>query len=240
MKKTLFALAIAALAYAPAAFAQDHAAHGGGSHAQMMQQHLGLTAEQAARMEAIHAELRAAHREHCDGLRAAGADDARKEALHQRMRESMQRTHERAAAVLTAEQRARMDSMHASHHGPGGQHAMQHGGAARGTGNDAAHHAAMHGSAQGGHAQHAAHQGGAHAQHAGAGAAGHGEHAQGCCDEECCDGCKDGKCDEGTCAECCKVCCGEGHMAGHAAPAQGGHGAHGAGHHGSHGTQPRN
>jgi len=132
MKKTLGALAIAALMYAPAALAQDHAMREG-PHAPMMhRQELGISAEQAARMEAIHAELRAAHREHCEGLRAAGTDGARKEALHQRMRQSMQRTHERAAAVLTAEQRARLDSLHAAHHGPAGQHA-QHG-EARGAG----------------------------------------------------------------------------------------------------------
>ncbi|HYJ81206.1 MAG TPA: hypothetical protein VEW03_16445 [Longimicrobiaceae bacterium] len=189
MKKILgAALALGAALTAPALHAQGHASHGQehAAHAQgppphaplMHRQELGLSADQVARLEAVIAELHAAHREHCAGMR--GMDAQQRQAHHARMQETMRQVHQRAAAALTAPQRVRLDSLHAAHHGAGGEHAAM-----------AGRHAAQAG-------QHAAAGHGEHAQH--------GEGHEGCCDGGDC--CKEGNCDEARCEECCKTCCG--------------------------------
>ena len=114
-------------------------------HAAMMAEHhreLGLTPAQAERMAAIHASLAAAMRTHCAQVRAAGGPNAQTHAaMHGQMTEAMESAHRQAMAVLTAPQRAKLDSLHAAHHGGAG-HDM----AAMHANHDAAAHA-EHGAA---------------------------------------------------------------------------------------------
>ena len=114
-------------------------------HAAMMAEHhraLGLTPEQTQRMEAIHTRLAATMRAHCERVRAAGGPNAQTHAaLHGEMQAAMETAHREMMAVLTDAQRAKMDSLHAAHHGPGG-HDM------------AAMHAAHDSAGHGGHGEH--------------------------------------------------------------------------------------
>jgi hypothetical protein len=126
------------MAAAPArAQEQDH-------HAAMMEHHreLGLTPAQAERMAAIHASLEAAMRAHCAQVRAAGGPNAQTHAaMHGQMTEAMESAHRQAMAVLTAPQRAKLDSLHAAHHGGAGHDQAMH------AGHDATHAMASHGDA---------------------------------------------------------------------------------------------
>ena len=181
MKKMIgAALVLGAALTAPALHAQGHDHGPAGAplpHAPLEhRREIGLNADQVARLEAVQRELHAAHREHCSAMRGMTAEQ--RQAHHARMEQTLRRVHERAAAVLTARQKAQIDSLHAAHHGPGGHHAM------------AGQHA-------GGHGQHAAAGHGQHAEH--------GED-HGCCEGGDC--CKEGNCDEARCEECCRTCCG--------------------------------
>jgi hypothetical protein len=137
------------MAAAPArAQHEQHAQHGQRNHAAMMAEHhraLGLTADQTQRMEAIHTRLAATMRAHCERVRAAGGPNAQTHAaMHGEMRTAMETAHREMMALLTDAQRAKMDSLHAAHHGSGG-HGM------------AATHARHDSAGHGGHAGHAEH-----------------------------------------------------------------------------------
>lgn len=139
MRTMLCALALllgVGMAAAPAR-AQDHPQ----DHAAMMAEHqraLGLTPEQMQRMEAIHARLAAAMQAHCARVRAAGGPNAQTHAaMHAEMQAAMESAHREMMALLTPAQQAKMDSLHAEHHGEGGhdmsamhaghgEHAMPH------------------------------------------------------------------------------------------------------------------
>lgn len=157
MRTMLCALALLlglGMAAAPArAQEEDH-------HDVMMEHHreLGLTPAQTERMAAIHAELAAAMRTHCAQVRAAGGPNAQTHAaMHGQMTQAMESAHRQAMAVLTAPQRAKLDSLHAAHHGGAGHDmaAMHagHDGQAGHAGHEAEHdsagmakmHAEMHG-----------------------------------------------------------------------------------------------
>ena len=157
MRTMLCALALLlglGLAAAPAV-AQDQ-----DPHAAMMEHHreLGLTPAQAERLAAIHASHAATMRAHCERVRAAGGPNAQTHAaMHGEMRDAMEAAHRQAMAVLTAPQRAKLDSLHAAHHGAAGHdmaamHGAGHEGAghaSHGAGHDSTEmakmHAAMHG-----------------------------------------------------------------------------------------------
>ena len=119
-------------------------------HAAMMQEHhreLGLTPAQAERLATIHTSLATTMRTHCAQVRAAGGPNAQTHAaMHGPMKEAMESAHRQAMAVLTAPQRAKLDSLHAAHQGAGGHDmaAMHHGAAA---GHDQAATHAAHASA---------------------------------------------------------------------------------------------
>jgi hypothetical protein len=140
-----------AMAAAPAR-AQDQ-----DPHAAMVEHHreLGLTPAQAERMAAIHASLAAAMRTHCAQVRAAGGPNAQTHAaMHGQMTEAMESAHRQAMAVLTAPQRAKLDSLHAAHHGGAGHdmaamHA-RHDGEATHAEHDSAGMAKMHAEMHGG------------------------------------------------------------------------------------------
>ena len=128
-------------------------------HAAMMAEHhreLGLTPAQAERMAAIHASLAAAMRTHCAQVRAAGGPNAQTHAaMHGQMTEAMESAHRQAMAVLTAPQRAKLDSLHAAHHGGAGHdmaamHAAHDGSAATHDAHDSAGMAKMHAEMHGG------------------------------------------------------------------------------------------
>ena len=201
MKKTFSALALAlgvALAAPAHAQQQDHAMQEGPHAPLMHKQELGLSAEQASRLDAIHARMVAAHKQHCEQARGATVEQRR--AHHEAMRAQMMAFHTEAAAVLTAEQRARLDRLHAEHHGTAGHHAA-HAQHAQHHAQAAAQHAqhAQHGAqAAGQHAQHHAQAAGQHAQH--------GEHGEGC---PCCGA--GGTCQDPACRQCCEEmkCCDE-------------------------------
>src|SRR4051812_20344269 len=114
MRTMLSALALLlglGMAAAPAR-AQDHAA--------MMEQHhreLGLSPTQVERMTAIHASLAATMRTHCARVRAAGGPNAQTHAaMHGEMASAMENAHRQMMAVLTDAQRAKADSLMATHH----------------------------------------------------------------------------------------------------------------------------
>jgi len=102
-------------------------AHAQEDHAAMMQMHreLGLSAAQVERMEAIHTAHAAAMRDHCARVRAAGGPNAQTHAaLHGEMTAAMESAHRQMMAVLTDGQRAKVDSLHAAHHGGAAGHDM--------------------------------------------------------------------------------------------------------------------
>jgi DNA anti-recombination protein RmuC len=139
MKKMLggFALTVAAAAFAAApAVAQQGHGHGHGqaqghaerqSHhcmmhngAQMLLEHhrqdLGLSADQVSRLEAISAEMKAFHDQHRGHAQMQNASAEQRQAMHQQMTAQMRQHHERVLAVLTAEQRSRIEAMMQQHH----------------------------------------------------------------------------------------------------------------------------
>jgi len=123
MKSMLCALALLlglGMAAAPARAQDEHAA--------MMQMHLrelGLTPAQVERLDAIHASLAATMRAHCERVRAAGGPNEQTHAaMHAEMVAAMESAHRQAMEVLTPEQRVKMDSLHAAHHGAMAEHDM--------------------------------------------------------------------------------------------------------------------
>jgi len=182
MRKTLGALALVLMAAVPAraqqhdhAQMQQHGEHGemmmhSPSHAALMhRQELGLSADRVQRLTAIDSVHARGMRDHCARVRAAGGPNAQTHAaMHGEMTALMETGQRDVNAVLTAPQKARLDSLHAAHHGPMAGHDMQamHG-------NAAAHdsmHAAHHGAAAGGHdAEHDTEHAKMHGTPAGAG-----------------------------------------------------------------------
>lgn len=195
MRKTLGALALVLMAAVPAraqqhdsAQMQQHGEHGEmmmhpGAHAALMhRQELGLSADQVQRLTAIDSAQARGMRDHCARVRAAGGPNARTHAaMHGEMTALMQTARHGADAVLTAPQRATLDSLHAAHHGAMAGHDMRamHG--------NAAAHDSMHAAHHGASAGHDAGHEGEHAQMHGAGAAGDAE-CEHCCEHmPCCD-----------------------------------------------------
>jgi hypothetical protein len=149
--RTIFgALALMLAVSAPAA-AQEHGGmmmmemHPGAHAALMHRDELGLSAGQVARLTAIDSALARTMRQHCEQVRAAGGPNAQTHAaLHPRMMAAMDASLREANDVLTADQRARLDSLHAAHHAEMAGHdmaAMHHDSASM-----AAMHAQLHGS----------------------------------------------------------------------------------------------
>lgn len=184
MRKTIGALALVLAAAVPARAQQhDHAQmqHGQMEHgdmAQMMMLHhgaraalmhradLGLDAGQVRRLTDVDSLQMRAMREHCAQVRAAGGPSAQTHAaMHPQMMATLQGFQRQVEGILTAPQKAKLDSLMQAHHG-------QMAGMA---GHDMA---AMH-------AQH-----GISAQHDSMHAAHHGDGEQ----HECMDGCTDADC----------------------------------------------
>lgn len=150
--RTIFgALALMLAVSAPAA-AQEHGGmmmmmemHPGAHAALMHRDELGLSAGQVARLTAIDSAFARTMGQHCEQVRAAGGPNARTHAaMHPRMVAAMDASLRETNDVLTAGQRARLDSLHAAHHGQMAAHdmaAMHHDSASM-----AAMHAQMHGS----------------------------------------------------------------------------------------------
>lgn len=188
MRMTLGALALVLMAAVPAraqqhdhAQMQQHSEHGVMAHpaahaALMHRQELGLSAAQVQRLTAVDSAEARGMREHCARVRAAGGPNAQTHAaMHGEMTALTQASQRDANAVLTGAQKARLDSLHAAHHGPMAGHDMQ----------------AMHGNAAAHDSMHAAHHG-ASAGHDGEhakmhDAAGDGECAHCCEHMPCCD-----------------------------------------------------
>ncbi|HET7234142.1 MAG TPA: hypothetical protein VFJ16_29280 [Longimicrobium sp.] len=183
MRKTIGALALVMLAAVPARAQNEHAAgHGQMQHGQMAEmmmahhaahaalmhrQELGLSADQVARLTAVDSAQMRAMRQHCEQVRAAGGPSAQTHAaMHPQMMAQMQGFQRDAQAVLTQAQKARLDSLHAAHHGAGA-----------GAGHDMSAMHQMHGNAAQHDSMHAAH-----------GAAGGSTETcmDGCTDEACC------------------------------------------------------
>jgi hypothetical protein len=157
MKTILGALALMLALAAPAA-AQDHPMmmemHPGAHAALMHRQELGLSADQVTRLTAIDSAFMATMRAHCAQVQAAGGPSAQTHAaMHPQMMAAMDASLQQTNAVLTADQRAKLDSIHAAHHGAmgGDMMAMHH---------DSAGMAAMHHDSAGMAAMHAQMHGG--------------------------------------------------------------------------------
>ncbi|HET7462646.1 MAG TPA: hypothetical protein VFJ82_15435 [Longimicrobium sp.] len=186
MRKTIGALALVLMAAVPARAQQhDHAQmqHGQMQHgdmAQMMMLHhgahaalmhradLALNADQVRRLTEVDSLQARAMRDHCAQVRAAGGPNEQTHAaMHPRMMATLQGFQHQVEGILTAPQKAKLDSLMQAHHGPMAGHDMaamhaQHG--------DAAQHDSMH----------AAHHG------AGAGAGDQHECMDGCTEAGCC------------------------------------------------------
>jgi hypothetical protein len=123
MRTMLCALALLlglGMAAAPARAQDEHDAM-----MQMHQRELGLTPAQMERLTAIHASLAATMRAHCERVRAAGGPNEQTHAaMHGEMTAAMESAHRQAMEVLTPEQRVKMDSLHAAHHGAAAEHDM--------------------------------------------------------------------------------------------------------------------
>jgi hypothetical protein len=202
-KTTIGALALVMMAAAPLRAQQHQHGHGTAAqprdHAAMMMKHhaahaalehrqeLGLSAEQVRRLTEVDSVQTRAMREHCARMQPAAGAQAQSHdpAMHQQMMASLDRFGERAISVLTAAQKAQLDSLHAAHHGPDGQHGSRAAqGSASGHGSHAAHGNASAAPAAG-HAGHgnATAPAAGHAGHGNASAAGqHGGHdCSACC-----------------------------------------------------------
>lgn len=199
MKKTsalALALAAAFLAAAPARAQHNHGGgnaqpqggarqmsmdlHHAGPHAPLEhREHIGLTADQVQRLEAVEATLAAAHKENCMAMHAHGAsDEARHQAAHTAMRAAYMNAIRETQMVLTSEQRGQVAAMAAQHRAAG------HG----------------QGQAAGGHAAHGqSHAAGGHGEHG----AGHGQHGgHDCCKDGQCDAAKCEECCKETASPC--------------------------------------
>ena len=155
MNRLLFAASLAlGLAAAPAAASAQHpqtcTATDGSCRAEDVKpsafaaldhrQALGLTAEQAARIETARGALREAHRVHCAPMHASKPTAAEEERHHAEMKVINDRHEAEAAAALTPAQLASLARLHAArpkteagheagHHGVGHKtegHAGQH------------------------------------------------------------------------------------------------------------------
>lgn len=166
MRKTIGALALVLMAVVPAR-AQQHE-HGQMDHGQMQpaqmmmlhhgahaalmhRQDLGLSADQVRRLTAVDSLRMRSMREHCSQVRAAGGPSERTHAaMHPQMMATMQGFQRQVEGILTAPQKAKLDSLFEAHHGPMAGHDMaamhaQHGTAAQHDSMHAAHHAASGG-----------------------------------------------------------------------------------------------
>lgn len=159
MRRTILgALALMLAAAAPAA-AQGMPSMQGmmqpNAHMALMhRQELGLTDAQARRLAALDSAWMRTMRAHCEAVRAAGGPNAQTHAaMHPQMEAAMQAAHAQLATVLTADQLARLDSLHAAHHGQmmHGMAGMSHDSAMAGMSHDSAM-AAMHTAMAGGSA----------------------------------------------------------------------------------------
>lgn len=139
MKKILAVLALAlGLGWASPALAQDHGARQDREHADPMAAHmeqmhaqLGLNDAQVARLRQLHATHMEAMRARCEQMRAADPPNAQtQQQLHAQMQRAMESAHRDMLSVLTAEQRTRLEQIHAEHqrqHGEGGDRAAHAG-----------------------------------------------------------------------------------------------------------------
>lgn len=104
---------------------------------------LGLTAEQATRIEAARTALREAHRVHCAPMHASTPTAAEEERHHAEMQVISDRYGAEAAAVLTPTQLAGLARIQATRpRAEGGHEAGHHGAAAPKTEGHAGHHPA--------------------------------------------------------------------------------------------------
>jgi hypothetical protein len=110
-------------------------------------QELGLTAEQATRIEAARAALREAHKVHCAPMHASKPTAAAEEQHHAEMKVINDRHEADAAAALTPAQLASLARIHAARPKAGT-------GAGHGTGHGTGHHGGGAQKATEGHAGH--------------------------------------------------------------------------------------
>ncbi len=105
-------------------------------------QELGLTAEQASRIEMARASLREAHRVHCAPMHASKPTAAEEERHHAEMKTINDRHEAEASAALTPAQLAGLARIHAARpKADAGHGAGHHGGAQKAEGH-AGHHPA--------------------------------------------------------------------------------------------------
>jgi hypothetical protein len=123
MRRTIFgALALMLAASDPAAAQgmppmHDMMMQPNAHMALMHRQELGLTADQVQRLAALDSSWTQAMRAHCAQVHAAGGPNAQTHAtMHPQMEAAMQAARAQLATVLTADQLARLDSLHAAHH----------------------------------------------------------------------------------------------------------------------------
>lgn len=105
-------------------------------------QELGITAEQATRIEAARAGLREAHRVHCAPMHASKPTAAEEERHHAEMKTINDRHEAEASAALTPAQLASLARIHAARPRAEGGHEAGHHGAAPKTEGHAGHHPA--------------------------------------------------------------------------------------------------
>ncbi|HEX7241062.1 MAG TPA: hypothetical protein VF263_12390 [Longimicrobiaceae bacterium] len=105
-------------------------------------QALGLTAEQAARIEAARGALREAHRVHCAPMHASKPTAAEEERHHAEMKGINDRHEAEAAAALTPTQLAGLARIHAARPRTEAGHAGGHHGSGQKTEGHAGHHPA--------------------------------------------------------------------------------------------------
>lgn len=114
-------------------------------------QALGITAEQATRIEAARAALREAHKVHCAPMHASKPTAAAEEQHHAEMKVINDRHEAEAAAALTPAQLASLARIHAARPKTEAGHGSGHG---TGTGHGAGHHGGGAQKATEGHAGH--------------------------------------------------------------------------------------
>jgi hypothetical protein len=123
MRRTILgALALTIAAAAPATAqgmpAMGHDMMQPNAHMALMhRQELGLTADQVRQLTALDSAWMQTMHAHCAQVRAAGGPNAQTHAaMHPQMEAAMQAARTQLAGVLTADQLARLDSLHAAHH----------------------------------------------------------------------------------------------------------------------------
>jgi len=163
MRKTIGALALVLMAAAPARAQQhEHGQMEHGDMAQMMMLHhgahaalmhredLALDAGQVRRLTEVDSLQMRAMREHCAQVRAAGGPNQQTHAaMHPAMMASLQGFQRQVEGILTAPQKAKLESLMAAHHGQmagmaghdrSAMHQQMHGDAAQHDSMHAAHH----------------------------------------------------------------------------------------------------